>query len=433
MSEKQIFVLLNELWKDVGFVEFYWLLAALAAILAVSWWLSSRLRRNSEIRGIRERQNMLIAFGAGSLKRIAFPLIAWGLVVLLCKVLTELNVSHLSLLSLASPLLLSWVIVRAMVYMLRSVFPHGEFLRNFERVITLAVWCVVILEITGLSGPVIGWLEQVKLPVGKQKLDLWTVVHGSVTVLVILLLALWVASFIERRLVAAERMDANLREVLARLIKAFLLLLALLMGLTLVGIDITTLSIFSGALAVGLGLGLQKIASNYVSGFIILLDRSIRLGNLVALDDKTTGIITRITARYTVLRILSGSEVIIPNEYLVNNTVRNLSFSDGKVRVATAIAVAYDSDVEQVIALMEAAARKHPRVITDPAPFVMLTAFAENGINLELGVWISDPENGMGNVRSEVNLEILRVFRQNGIQISYPQREVRLARANRNG
>jgi len=426
MSEKKIFALLNQLWGDLNTPEFYWLIAALLVILGVSWWLAFRLRRNGEhTAGARER-NAWLAFGAGSLKRIAFPLIALGLVVMLRRVLVDLGIGHLAMLSVASLLLASWVLVRVLVYVLRSVFPHGGFLKSFERLMTLAIWGGMVLEMTGLSDEVIDWLEQVRFSVGKQKLDLWMFLHGSVTVCVTLLVALWGASLIERRLMAAGQMDANLREVLARVAKAVLSVVALLLSLSLVGIDVTALSVFSGALAVGLGFGLQKIASNYVSGFIILLDRSIRLGNLVALDDKTTGTVTRITTRYTVLRMLSGTEVIIPNEYLVSNTVRNLSFSDSQVRVTTSVTVAYDTDIDRVMKLMTDIAGVHPRVLADPAPGVLIKDFAENGIALELGFWIADPEAGTGNVRSEINLELLRAFRAHGVEIPFPQREVRM-------
>ena len=425
MSERKLFALLNQFWSDFNTPEFYWLLAALVVILGISWWVAFRLRHNGDARGARER-NALLAFGAGSLKRIAFPLIALALVVLLRRVLVDLNVAHLSLLSVASLLLLSWALVRVLVYVLRSVFPYGGFLKSFERLTTLAIWGGMILEMTGLSEAVIEWLEQIRFSVGKQKLDLWVILHGSATVFATLLVALWGASLIERRLLAAQEMDANLREVLARLAKAVLSVVALLLSLSLVGIDVTALSVFSGALAVGLGFGLQKIASNYVSGFIILLDRSIRLGNLVALDDKTTGTVTRITTRYTVLKTLTGTEVIIPNEYLVSNMVRNLSFSDSQVRVTTSVSVAYDTDIDLAMNAMTAIALEHPRVLKDPAPGVQLTQFGDSGINLELGFWIADPEAGTGNVRSEINISVLRVFRENRIAIPFPQREVRV-------
>ena len=191
----------------------------------------------------------------------------------------------------------------------------------------------------------------------------------------------------------------------------------------------TALSVFSGAFAVGLGFGLQKIASNYVSGFIILLDRSIRLGNLVAVDTATSGTVSQITTRYTVLKTLTGTEVIIPNEYLVSNIVRNLSFSDTRVRVAVTVQVAYQTDLDRAMQIMVEAARRQERVLSDPEPAVLLTDFAESGINLELGFWVSDPEAGTGGVRSDINMAIWKAFRENGIEIPYPQREIRVVGA----
>jgi small-conductance mechanosensitive channel len=353
-------------------------------------------------------------------------LIALVLAGLLRRTLEYLHVGHLALLNITSLLLASWVLVRIFVYTLRGVFPHGSFLKSFERFTTFAIWIGMVLEITGLSDPLIEGLEQVSFKIGRQEFDLWMLLQGSVTVCITLLAALWVASLIERRLMAVGSIDANLREVLVRLAKALLSVLSLLLSLSLLGIDVTALSVFSGALAVGLGMGLQRIASNYVSGFIILLDRSIRIGNLVALDDSTTGTVMRITTRYTVLRTLSGTEAIIPNEYLVGNTVRNLSFSDKRIRVATTVGVAYDTDVDRAIKLMIEIARAHPRVLADPAPGVLLTEFADSAIVLELGFWVGDPEVGTGGVRSDINREILRVFRKEEIAIPFPQREVRM-------
>ncbi len=427
MNENRIFALLDQLWSDLHASDFIWQVLVLLLALGAAWWLSFRLRQQDEQKGGDVgAQSALRRFGSGSLKRIAFPLIALVLVVILRKVLAALHWEHLSLLHLAGPLLVSLALARMFAYVLRRVLPQGLFLTSFERVVTVIIWFGVILHLTGLADPVIEALEQVSIPVGKQKLDLWMLVHGTVTVGVTLLVALWIASLIESRLMAAEKLDANLREVMARLAKAVLAVIALLSSLSLVGIDVTALSVFSGALAVGLGFGLQKIAANYVSGFIILLDRSIRLGNLVAVDATTTGTVSQITTRYTVLKMLTGTEVIIPNEYLVSNIVRNLSFSDTRVRVAVNVQVSYKTDLDQAMQLMIDAARQQERVLSDPEPAVMLTDFADSGINLELGFWIPDPEAGTGGVRSDINLAIWKAFRENGIEIPYPQREVRV-------
>ncbi len=428
MNEKQLFVLLNRLWRDLQYPEFYLVALALVLVLAFSWWVSYRLRLRDSRRDHSGR-SLLKTFGVGGLKRMLFPLIALCLVLLLRKVLLALQWDHLSLLYLAAPLLISWALVRVLVYVLRCVFPHGGFLTSFERLITFVIWGGLVLHITDFADPLIEMLEQVSFTVGKQKFDLWLLMHGTVTVLGTVLLALWIASLIENRLMAAEELDGNVREVLARLAKALLSVVALLLSLSLVGIDVTTLSVFSGALAVGLGFGLQKIASNYVSGFIILLDRSIRLGNLVAVDDKTTGTVTQITTRYTVLQTLTGTEVIIPNEYLVGNIIRNLSFTDTRVRVVLHVQVAYNTDLQQAMRLMVEAARQQPRVLADPEPSVLLTEFADSGINLELGFWVADPETGTGSVRSDIGLALWKSFRENSIEIPYPQREVRILNA----
>ncbi len=425
MNEKQIFALLRQLWKDVYSPDFYWVLLLLVMVLTLAWGLSRRLNRKLSAQ-LPERRGTLRAFSEGGLQRLSFPLLALLFVFSLRKLLTLLEWSHLGMLYLVSTLLIAWALARMLVYVLRCVFFRSTLLTLFERFITTAVMVWVVLDMSGIADPLIESMQQLNVVIGRQKMDLWTIVHGTVTVCFTLLIALWIASLIENRLMAAEQLDGNLREVLARLAKALLLLLSLLLSLSLVGIDVTTLSVFSGALAVGLGFGLQKIASNYVSGFIILLDRSIRLGNLVAIDDVTTGTITQITTRYTVLRTLTGIEHIIPNEYLVGNIVRNLSFSDTRVRVPISLRVAFDTDLDKVMPMLLELGRQHPRVIADPAPFAMVTGFGDFGVHIDLGVWVADPEKGTGDVRSEISQAILKAFREHQIVIPYPQREVRM-------
>ena len=172
-------------------------------------------------------------------------------------------------------------------------------------------------------------------------------------------------------------------------------------------------------------IGLQKIANNYVSGFIILLDRSIQLGNLISVAGER-GQVTRITTRYTVLKGMTGVEAIVPNEVLVSSVVLNESLSSPQVRVSLPVQVSYDSDLEQAMSLMAEAARVQRRVLADPPPQAFVHAFADSGINLELGFWIADPQEGTSQVRSDINLAIWRAFKAAGIEIPFPQREVRL-------
>jgi small-conductance mechanosensitive channel len=310
-------------------------------------------------------------------------------------------------------------------YVLRHSFPGAAWLTSFERGFALMVWVVVALHIMGLLPDVIDVLEAISFTLGKQKLTLWLLLQGLAAVLATMLGALWLGTLIENRLDRAEGLDVNLRVVFARLARALLIVTAVLISLPLVGIDLTMLSVFSGALGVGLGLGLQKIASNYVSGFIILLDRSIRIGNLISVGTDR-GTVTRITTRFTVLRGLTGVEALVPNELLVSSVVQNESFSDHKVRIAMPIQISYDSDIERAMAILEAAAAAQERVISEPPPRTFLLAFADSGINLELGFWIADPEEGTGALRTDINLQIWREFQSAGISIPFPQREVRV-------
>jgi len=425
MNEVQMFALLHDLWADFQEPDFLWQALALCLSLGLGWWLSRRLRQHDKAHPHADR-SALQAFGADSLKRVAFPLLSLVFVLILRKVLKSGQWSHVTLLELAVPLLLSLALVRATLYVLRRAFSPSGWLATSERFIAISIWLCLALYITGFSEPLIEALEQISFHVGKQKLDLWMLLNGIVTVFATVLVALWGAGLIETRLLAAGHLDSSMRVVIGRLAKAILSVIALLFSLSMVGIDVTALSVFGGALAVGLGFGLQKIASNYVSGFIILLDRSIRIGNVVAVDATTSGVVTQITTRYTVLRTLAGTEVIIPNEYLVANIVHNQSFTDTRVRIAVPVQVAYGTDLERAMRLVEEAAHGQTRVLADPPPKALLTAFADSGVNLELGLWIADPQEGTGAVRSEINLAIWRAFRDNGIEIPFPQREIRL-------
>lgn len=223
----------------------------------------------------------------------------------------------------------------------------------------------------------------------------------------------------------AKAVDANLKVVLSRLAKALLLVVALLVSLSLVGIDITVLGVFGGALGVGLGFGLQKIASNYVSGFIILLDRSLRIGDLVTVNNYH-GTVAQIRTRYTVVRGLDGVEVIVPNEKLISDVVQNHSFTETRGLAKVSVQIAYSADVELAMQLMLAAVQGLDRVLSSPAPWAALTGFGSDGMNLEMGFWVQDPALGTLGIRSKVNLKIWQSFRENGIEIPYAQREIRI-------
>ena len=414
-AQKQALQLFHDLLDDLGDPNFVWQLVALAASIGVAWLVARWWLRNhgGSVGRLRDAS-----------ARLAFPL-AGLLLVGATKLVLE-HFIHINLFRLAIPLLASLVLVRGVVYVLRQAFPRAAWLATWERIIATVVWSALALHILGLLPYVTEALERVAIPFGGLKdFNLYVLLRASVTVFLTVVIALWVSGLIESRLMRLQGVDSNLRIVGVRVTKALLTVAALVTGLSLVGIDMTAFSVFTGALGVGLGLGMQRIASNYVSGFVILLDHSIHLGDMIQVGNDS-GQVSKITTRYTVLKHPSGSEFIIPNESLITTVVQNQSYSDTRLRLGTTVGVAYDTDLELAMRLMREAALAQPRVLTDNEPSVFLTAFADSSINLELGFWIADPEEGRANIVSDVNLAIWRSFKEYGIQIPFPQREVRV-------
>lgn len=415
---------LVDLWQDtlseLSRPDIIWQLLTLLVCLALAKLFESRVRDRFAGRVHEERLR-------GSLKRVMFPLAAF-LLVLLARHLLRLQI-HTHLLSLALPLLLSLAVIRLVVYILRHSFGNAPWLAPFERLFAALAWSVVALHILGWLPEAIEFLDGIALPLGSSQITLWQMLQASVTVAATVLGALWLSNAFEARLDQAAEMDANLRIVLGRVSRALFTLIAILLALPLVGINLTTLSVFGGALGVGLGFGLQKIASNYVSGFIILIDRSIRLGNLISIGENR-GVVTEITTRYTVLRSATGIEYLVPNELMISSVVENEAYTDRNVWFSLPVQVSYDSDLELALRLLREAAQSQPRVLPAPAPEAYVVRFADSGIDLLLGFWIADPENGSLGLKSAINQAIWQNFRQHGIVIPFPQREVRLLNAN---
>ena len=418
MDDNETGRLLRELWADLQDPNILWQIAVLALCVLAAWWLANVLRWRAP-----EESPTALKRGAAALRRVLFPLAAMLFLIAGRAVLGQWHKTHL--LSVAIPLFGALAGIRFAVYLLRLAFARGGWLDAFERAIATLVWAAFALHLTGLLPGIVGWLEGVQIAFGKQSLSLWTLGSAAFWAALTVLLALWAGSALEARLMRVEGLHSSLRVVFARLGKTLLLVAAVLVVLPLLGVDLTVLSVFGGALGVGLGLGLQKIASNYVSGFIILLDRSLRLGDVITADNQH-GVVTRITTRYIVVRALTGVEAIIPNDTLVTTTVLNHSYTDKKVRLAVSLQVAYRSEIPAVQQLLVEIAQRQPRTLREPAPTVHVTNFADSGIELELGFWIDDPENGTQNVRSDICVEILREFRSRGIEIPFPQREVTL-------
>ena len=366
------------------------------------------------------------AAGASGLRKVGVPLFVLAFVWLLRELL-GLWQEELYLLNLAIPLLSALVGIRLLVHILRYALKPSETLKAWERTIAWVIWLGAALHIAGVLPRIHQAMDAVAFTAGSHRFSLLTLFEALTVIVLAVVLALWASQFIESRLMRMPHMDLSLRMAFTKAARTFLMVLAVLVALPAVGIDLTVLSVFGGALGVGLGFGLQKIASNYVSGFIILLDRSIRIGDMVTVDNRY-GQVTQINTRYTLLRAQDGTETIIPNETLITQTVTNHSLSKPDIRVVLPIQVAYSTDLDKARDLMLAAALAHPRVIAggDNPPRVLLREFADNGINLDLAVWIHDPEEGQLNLRSDLYWAIWEAFKKAGIEIPFPQRVVHI-------
>lgn len=412
--------LLLDLWADLQSVRILWQIGTLAACIAIGWLLSRRYDRR--VLG-HVPTDATQALGIGSMQRLLFPLSALVLVLIAKSVLRYWQSTHL--LNVAAALLLAMALIRISIYVMRHTFAPSPWLRASERWISWLAWIGVAVYLTGLWPHVREMLLDIDFSIGKQRFSLLLVLQGTFWIIATLLIALWLGRLAETRLMGATGLQINLRVMFSKLVQVLLLLLAAMIALPAVGIDLTVLSVFGGMLGVGIGFGLQKIAANYISGFIILMDRSVSLGDLVTIDAHT-GTLTRMTARYVVVRSGDGLEAIIPNESIITSTVVNHSFTDSKVRIVIPVQVAYATDLDAAREIMVNIAKNIPHSVQEPAPAALITGFADSGINLELGMWIDHSEKGAGAARSELYDGIWRAFRENGIEFPFPQREIRV-------
>lgn len=398
---------------------------AIVACLGAGWLLSRLLAAMFVVKG--ERLAVMRA-SVGSFLHVLYPLISVLLLAMAIPVVGRWQ--HVGLIRVALPILTSYLLIRLVFFLLRRIFSVegnvGNILRASEKIFSLIVWIAVALYITGMWPAITQFLEQTKLPIGRHQESLLVIIQAVLSVVFTLILALWAAATLEQRLMKLDSIHLSLRAVLARTAKALLILVAVLVSLSLVGLDLTVLSVFGGALGVGIGLGLQKLVSSYVSGFVILLERSLSIGDMVSVD-KFSGHIQQIKTRYTILRSADGTESVIPNEMLISSPVQNLSLTDHTLRLSTHITVSYETDIDWLLPKLEQAVGLIPRVLANPAPSVFLACFGVDGLELEIRFWINDPEKESALILSDVNRAIWKQLQQLNVEIPYLQRELRIA------
>ena len=392
-------------------------LAALLVGLFTAWAVVALLRR-----ALHPDQEVSIWFGRHLYDGVLFPALWLSLGYLGRAVLQQQGVP-LVVFKVAIPVLVALVVIRVGVKVLQVAFKDARWLRPIERTISWVAWLAMVLWVSGLLPVVLAELDQITWKIGGSTLSVRTLIEGVLTAGAVLIVTLWISAAIEARLLraATDGGALSLRKAVSNATRVLLMFIGLMLALSAVGIDLTALSVLGGAIGVGIGFGLQKLAANYVSGFVILTERSVRIGDMVRVD-QFEGRITDINARYTVIRSLTGRESIVPNETFITSRVENLSLADPKVWQSTIVSVDYNSDVDVVTRLLQDAALAQPRVLRDPAPSAALSAFGADGLEFTLGYWIADPENGQLNLRSLINRQVLSSFREHGINIPFPQR-----------
>jgi small-conductance mechanosensitive channel len=422
-NQSEVGRLIAEFLDDLQRGLILWQVVIIVLALLIAWQVSRYMRRRM-VSTISADPDKTMRIGIGGMNRELFPSTALVLLLIGRWVLERYDQS-VHLLNVAVPLVLAMVIIRAVVYLLRHTFAPGGLLRSWEMGISWLVWLGVALHIVGLLPAIGRFLEDTAFRVGQQRLSLAMVFTALLTVVLTVLAALWVGRVLEARIMALQHVEINLRFALTKILRSVLVVVAVLIALPIVGIDITVLSVFGGALGVGLGFGLQKVAANYVSGFTILLDRTVSPGDLVTVDH-VYGEVTKLTSRCIIVRGPDGTEAIVPNETVVTSTVINHSYSNRRVLIRIPVQISYSSNLETALKLMLEAAYSHARVLKDPAPTALLVAFGDNGINLELMVWIEDPERGKLNLNSDLNLALYKSFNANNIEVPFPQRDIRI-------
>ncbi len=407
---------------SVGDLTLQVIILVAGALVGVALWIAWRRRVDTRLLGQPAAEFRALTLRAS--KRLVFPIVM-GLVALLAHSVLQGMGRSTGVLDVALPLMAAMVAVRMLIFLLRVGGAGERKLTFWEYLISTAVWLVFALYLLGWLSAVEQGLDKVAFELGDSRISLLATLQLLMAASVLLLFSLWVARLFAARIEKHFSHDPALGGGLATVVRYALIVAAFLVAMGSAGFDLTSLTVVGGALGVGLGFGLQKVASNLISGYLLLFDRSIRPGDVINIAD-SYGWVQKLAARYIVVRDRNGVDTLIPNEKFITTEVINWSYSDRDVRLKLPVQISYDDDPELAMRLMNEAAHASSRVIADPAPGCRLMGFGDNGIELELRVWIADPQNGVNNVRSDINLAIWRAFKAHGITIPYPQRDLHI-------
>jgi small-conductance mechanosensitive channel len=335
-----------------------------------------------------------------------------------------------ALIDAAIRLIGAYVAVRVGVFLFAASLGNKSWMQHWENRVTLLIWLAIAAEFLGWLDPIVATLDSVGFAAGKSRITVWSILKLLFTLTLFVLVAAWISRWVERRLKKLSNLAPSTRIGIAKFANAFLIGLSILMGLNAAGVDLTALTVLTGAIGLGLGFGLQSIAANFVSGFVLLMDRSIKPGDVISLSGQAGtstenfGWVQELRGRYVVVRDRDGVEMLVPNQQLISNAVINWSYTDPRIRLKLPIRVSYSDDPEIALQILLVACEGQRRVLRDPLPVSRLMHFGDSGIELELRFWISDPQDGVNNVRSDVNRAIWRLFKEHRITIPVAQHEV---------
>ena len=359
--------------------------------------------------------------------------------MLLVLVLLLLGRGAFSLLSMQTHLIdtvvqlaTAFVLVRIAVYLLGVLVGPQSWFQRWENRITWGLAVAIGFELIGWFTPTQHLLDSINLLPGKKTFTLWELLKGLVAVIGFVIVSSLVARTVERRVMRLEGLAVSTRIGISKFSYFLLVSIGILIGINTVGIDLTALGVLTGAIGLGLGFGLQAIASNFVSGFVLLMDKSIKPGDVISFTGHTGtstenfGWVQELRGRFVVVRDRDGVDTLVPNQNLITNSVINWSYTDQRVRLRLPVTISYQDDPEVALQALLEATQNHPRILKEPHPVTRLMSFEDHGMRVEVRFWIADPMNGVNNVRSDINRAIWRVFKEHGIKIPVAQREIRI-------
>ena len=428
---------MTELWLHLqGFFEILLTrnvlteIAVLVVCVGLGWAAAILLRNHEQFRGIKPRTAMsrtdLIAY----VTIVIVPVIAVLGLVILARGILDAAHYDVTILDAAMRLVGAYIVIRVAVLLFAASFGNKSWMQNLENRLTLALWLAFAADYLGWLDPIISVLDNIGIASGKTRVTVWSVLKLLFTLTLFVLVAAWISRWIDKRLKKLHTLAPSTRIGVAKFSNAFLIGLSILVGLNTAGVDLTALTVLTGAIGLGLGFGLQSIASNFVSGFVLLMDRSIKPGDVISLSGQSGtstenfGWVQELRGRYVVVRDRDGIEMLVPNQQLIANAVINWSYTDPRIRLKLPIRVSYQDDPELALRILLDACEGQRRVLRDPPPVSRLMHFGDHGIELELRFWISDPQEGVNNVRSEVNRTIWALFKEHNITIPVAQREI---------